>query len=185
MSPEQAWGDKLDHRSDIFSAGIVLYEMMTGQMLYLEEDLHRLLDMARKADIAPPSTLRKGVPPQLQKIVMTALAKKKEDRYQSAADFAQDLERFLHAYSPVFTGSKVSAFMKKVLGEPQPAPQDYVVEVNDGVEATFTLSSADILHDKEELRDENSVIFRVADLKPKKTAGMAAPRVTRQAELKD
>src|SRR5207237_4570985 len=64
MSPEQAWGDPIDFRSDIFSAGIVLYEMITGQMLYLEEDLHKLLDMARKADIAPPSSLRKEVPPQ-------------------------------------------------------------------------------------------------------------------------
>ena len=62
MSPEQAWGDPIDFRSDIFSAGIVLYEMITGQMLYLEEDLHKLLDMARKADIAPPSTLRRGHP---------------------------------------------------------------------------------------------------------------------------
>ena len=74
MSPEQAWGDPIDYRSDIFSAGIVLYEMITGQMLYLEEDLHKLLDMARKADIAPPSKLRKGVPPQLERIVMHALA---------------------------------------------------------------------------------------------------------------
>ena len=62
MSPEQAWGDPIDHRSDIFSAGIVLYEMLTGQMLYLEEDLHKLLDMARKADIAPPSNAAQGHP---------------------------------------------------------------------------------------------------------------------------
>ncbi|HSN28834.1 MAG TPA: serine/threonine-protein kinase, partial [Kofleriaceae bacterium] len=88
MSPEQAWGDQLDYRSDIFSAGIVLYEMLTGQMLYLEEDLQRLLEMARNADIAPPSTLRRGIPPQLEKIVMHALQKDRRDRYQSASDFA-------------------------------------------------------------------------------------------------
>src|SRR5579863_2628213 len=119
MSPEQARGDQIDSRSDIFSAGIVLYEMMTGQMLYLEEDLHRLLDMVRKADIAPPSSLRRGVPPQLEKIVMRALAKNPPDRYQSAADLASDLERFLHAYSPVFTAAKVSQLVKRVLGDPE------------------------------------------------------------------
>ena len=100
MSPEQAWGERLDHRSDIFSAGIVLYEMLTGQMLYLEEDINRLLDMVRRANIAPVRTLRKDVPPQLERIVMHALAKKPEDRYQSAGDLASDLERFLHTYSP-------------------------------------------------------------------------------------
>src|SRR5687768_3879276 len=119
MSPEQAWGEPLDGRSDIFSAGIVLYEMLTGQMLYLEEDLHKLLDMARKANIAPPSTLRKGIPPQLERIVMHALQKDKRNRYQNASDFAADLERFLHAYSPVFTAAKVSQLIKQVIGDPQ------------------------------------------------------------------
>ena len=192
MSPEQAWGEQIDHRSDIFSAGIVLYEMMTGQMLYLEEDLHKLLDMARKADIAPPSTLRKGIPPQLEKIVMHALAADKRNRYQSASDFASDLERFLHTYSPVFTAGKVAALIKQVIGGPTEIPDDEV-EVRDGPMATHTLSSDDLILDKEELQDENSVIFRVADLKPKhdaekrekKPTGNAAQRVTRQADLKE
>ncbi|MGE5181435.1 MAG: serine/threonine protein kinase, partial [Acidobacteriota bacterium] len=184
MSPEQAWGEAIDYRSDIFSAGIVIYEMMTGQMLYLEEDLHKLLDMARRADIAPPGTLRKGIPPQLQSIVMRALAKRKEDRYQSAADLASDLERFLHAYSPVFTAAKLSGVLRKVIGEPQQVP-DYVVEVNGGENATLTLTVDDLIHDRDELRDENSVIFRVADLKPKKPTGTPANRVTRQANLDD
>jgi serine/threonine protein kinase len=192
MSPEQAWGDQIDYRSDIFSAGIVLYEMMTGQMLYLEEDLHRLLDMVRKADIAPPSTLRKGIPPQLEKIVMHALDKDRRNRYQSASDFASDLERFLHTYSPVFTAAKVAGVIKNVIGGPTELPQeDYEVEVRDGPMSTHTLSTEDLIMDKEEIHDENSVIFRVDDLKPKhdvakKPAPMpAGPRVTRQAEIKE
>jgi len=196
MSPEQAWGDQLDYRSDIFSAGIVLYEMITGQMLYLEEDLHRLLEMARNADIAPPSTLRKGIPPQLERIVMNALKKDRRERYQSAGDFATDLERFLHAYSPVFTASKVAAMIKQIVGGPVAIP-DNEVEVRDGPIATHTLSMEDLILDKEELQDENSVIFRVADLKPKQpiaqpkrqkqpTGGVpAGPRVTRQADLNE
>src|SRR4051812_31492163 len=162
MSPEQARGDSIAFRSDIFSAGIVLYEMLTGQMLYLEEDLHKLLDMARKADIAPPSTLRKGIPPQLEKIVMHALQKLPGERYQHAGDFAIDLERFLHAYSPVFTAAKLSSLLKQVVGDPRATEADYDLEVHEGVNATHTLDIADL---KEELRDENSVIFRVDQLK--------------------
>ncbi|MBV8756584.1 MAG: serine/threonine protein kinase [Deltaproteobacteria bacterium] len=183
MSPEQAWGDPIDARSDIFSAGIVLYEMMTGQMLYLEEDLHRLLDMARKADIKPPSTLRRGIPPQLERIVMHALAKKPEDRYQNAGDFASDLERFLHAYSPVFTATKLATVIRQIIGEPQEVPE-YDVEVRDGPIATHTLNADDLIHDKEEIRDENSVIFRIDELE-KQQQQQKAPKVTRQAEIKD
>jgi serine/threonine protein kinase len=175
MSPEQAWGDPLDHRSDIFSSGIVLYEMITGQMLYLEEDLHKLLDMARKADIAPPSRLRKGVPPQLERIIMHALAKKPEDRYQHASDMASDLERFLHTYSPVFTASKVSGILRQVLGEPQAEP-DYVVEMRGGPNATMTLDAELVAHDKEEIRDENSMIFNISDLKPEPVKPAPAPK---------
>ncbi|MBA3819310.1 MAG: serine/threonine protein kinase, partial [Deltaproteobacteria bacterium] len=180
MSPEQASGEQIDHRSDIFSAGIVLYELITGQMLYLEEDLQKLLDMARQADIAPPSTLRKGVPPQLERIVMHALARNAADRYQNAGDFANDLERFLHAYSPVFTAGKIAALIRRVLGDPMTVPavaeQDYPsVEIHDGANATFTLSSADLLKERAELRDENSVIFRVDELQPPAPQPAAKP----------
>ncbi|MDB4953074.1 MAG: serine/threonine protein kinase [Myxococcales bacterium] len=188
MSPEQAWGDPIDHRSDIFSAGIVLYEMITGQMLYLEEDLQKLLDMARTADIASPSTLRKGIPPQLERIVMHALAKMPGERYQSASDLASDLERFLHAYSPVFTATKLAGLMKQILGDPERQQKaDYEVEVRDG--KLSTVNPEELIHDKEEIRDENSVIFRVADLEPKqpppKPIGSPTGRVTRQSGLEN
>ncbi len=179
MSPEQAWGDAIDHRSDIFSAGIVLYEMMVGQMLYLEEDLHKLLDMARKAEIDPPSKLRKGIPPQLEKIVMHALQRMPGERYQSAGDLATDLERFLHAYSPVFTASKVSGLIRKVIGEPVVVPTEAEfpsIEIHDGANATFTLDTNDLVHDAKELLDENSVIFRPAELKKPEPKPVARPK---------
>jgi serine/threonine protein kinase len=177
MSPEQAWGDPIDFRSDIFSAGIVLYEMITGQMLYLEEDLHRLLDMARKADIAPPSKLRKGVPPQLEKIVMHALQKVPGERYQAAADLASDLERFLHAYSPVFTAAKVSGLLRQIVGDPVVVNNETDfpdIEVHEGANATFTLDTNDLVHAGDELRDENSVIFAMDELKPTSQPKMQA-----------
>ncbi len=169
MSPEQAWGERLDYRSDIFSAGIVLYEMLTGQMLYLEEDINRLLDLVRRANIAPVRTLRKDVPPQLERIVMHALAKKAEDRYQSAGDMASDLERFLHTYSPVFTATKLASHLRRALGEPggtipppiaAPAP-----EPRDPRQSTQSIPRHTFVTNRSEISDENSVIFRVSELK--------------------
>jgi serine/threonine protein kinase len=180
MSPEQAWGDPLDHRSDIFSAGIVLYEMLTGQMLYLEEDLHRLLDMVRKANIAPPTTLRRDIPPQLERIVMHALSKRAEDRYQTAGDFATDLERFLHVYSPVFTATKVTSFFDKVLVEDEPPAAPAVVEApRDPGLSTARVSRDKLVRARSEFTDENSVIFRINDLQRPSTGSwgddMTAP----------
>jgi serine/threonine protein kinase len=178
MSPEQAWGDPIDYRSDIFSAGIVLYEMITGQMLYLEEDLHKLLEMARNAEIAPPSKIRRGVPPQLERIVMRSLAKIPGERYQSAGDFATDLERFLHAYSPVFTTSKLASLLRQVVGDPMQVPDEAPfesIEFRDGVMSTHPLDDSEVAHavDRDELRDENSMIFRVAELEqPRPTESM-------------
>jgi serine/threonine protein kinase len=177
MSPEQAWGDRLDHRSDIFSTGIVLYEMITGQMLYLEEDLHKLLEMVRRAAIEPPSRLRKGIPPQLERIVMHALAKKPEDRYQSSGDLAADLERFLHGYSPVFTAGKLAGHVRRVLGDPMaPQPAPVVTPApRDPRVSTQPLEQNELLRERSEIHDENSVIFRMSDLERPRTDSGVAP----------
>ncbi len=100
MSPEQAWGNKIDARTDVFSTGILLHEMLSGEMLYLEDDLDTLIKMVRAAEVQPPSRKRPDVPPDLDAIVMKALAKRPEDRYQSAADLSTALTRFLRARYP-------------------------------------------------------------------------------------
>jgi serine/threonine protein kinase len=184
MSPEQAWGERIDHRSDIFSTGIVLYEMLTSQMLYLEEDIPRLLEMARKADIAPVRTVRKDVPPQLERIVMRALAKRAGDRYQSAGDLATDLERFLHTYSPVFSPAKLAGHVEVALGQEPEAP---VITVEPAPTGPTKRSRRDsgiarntLITQRSEFSDENSVIFRVAELQQQgqqqgRQAATAAP----------
>jgi hypothetical protein len=151
--------------------------------------------MARRADIKSPTTLRKGIPPQLERIVMHALAKVPGERYQSAGDFATDLERFLHAYSPVFTATKVATMIKTIVGDPIEVPDDPEIEIREGPIATHTLNTEDLIHSSDELDHENSVIFRVADLKPKQPEPKpprqptgpvpAGPRITRQADIKD
>ncbi|MCA9669201.1 MAG: serine/threonine protein kinase, partial [Myxococcales bacterium] len=117
MSPEQAWGDPIDHRTDIFSAGIILYEILTGQMLYLEEDMHRLLDMVRKAEIAPPTRRRPDIPRELERVVMKALAKHPEERFQSAQEFQVALTNFLFSYASDFTPERVAELLRTALEE--------------------------------------------------------------------
>lgn len=94
MSPEQAARKQVDHRSDIFSLGIVLYEITVGRRLFrgpAQEVVERLVD----ATIEPPTFARHNFPPALESIVMRTLEKHPEDRYQSAYDLADDLEAFL------------------------------------------------------------------------------------------
>ncbi|MFN9808798.1 MAG: serine/threonine-protein kinase [Deltaproteobacteria bacterium] len=108
MSPEQAWGDPMDHRSDVFSTGVVLYELLTGRMLYQDADVATLLDTVRKAQIAPPETRRPSVPRALSDIVMKALAKDPGDRWASAMEMGQALHQFLYATSPTFSAARVA-----------------------------------------------------------------------------
>jgi hypothetical protein len=142
--------------------------MLVGQMLYLEEDLHRLLDMVRRAEIDPPSTLRRDVPPQLEQIVMRALAKAPADRYQSGQELANDLESFLHVHSPVFTAQRLAKHLRAVMGDPVAISMAPTAAPDDPVISTLEIGDDELLlHDRSELRgDENSVIFRLDALKP-------------------
>ncbi len=120
MSPEQAWGDPLDHRSDIFSLGVVLYELLTGEMLYQEDNIPALLDRVRKADVLPPSLRRPEVPTTLEEVVLKACAKKPEDRYQSAHEMSQALSTFLYTVSPSFSAQRLADYMGELFGEQVP-----------------------------------------------------------------
>jgi serine/threonine protein kinase len=94
MSPEQAVRKHVDHRSDIFSLGIVLYEITVGKRLFrgpAQEVVERLV----AGQIEPPTFARRNFPPALESIVMRTLEKHPEDRYQTAYDLADDLESFL------------------------------------------------------------------------------------------
>jgi len=91
MSPEQVMGKPVDLRSDIFSAGVMLYEMLTGQAPFAGENVNAIMYQTLNSTPLSPSRLNVAVPDMLNFIVAKALAKDPGDRYQSAADFADDL----------------------------------------------------------------------------------------------
>lgn len=97
MSPEQIAGQKADGRSDIFSLGVVLYELLTGQSPFAGDSLHATMYQVVNKEVPAPSTCRTGLPAAFDAIVARAMAKDPAARYQDAAAMSTDLRRALRA----------------------------------------------------------------------------------------
>lgn len=117
MSPEQVRGLPLDRRSDIFAVGIVLYELLTGERLFVGESDFSTLEKVRNVEIMPPSTYNRRIPEELEQIVLKALAKDVDDRYQTAMDLHDDLQSFMYTSGNFFSRKDLSAYMRKAFAD--------------------------------------------------------------------
>jgi serine/threonine protein kinase len=114
MSPEQVRGLPIDRRSDIFAVGVLLYEMLTGERLFIGESDFSTLERVRNADVPPPSQFNKKISPQLENIVLKTLAREVEDRYQWASDLAHDLQPFIGDNAGAFSPRRLALSMKEM-----------------------------------------------------------------------
>jgi len=97
MAPEQTEGDDVDHRIDIFSCGIVLHEVLTGRRLFKGQNDVLTIERVRRCDVPPPSQQNPMVPPELDAIILRALARDRDQRWATAADMADALDDVVHA----------------------------------------------------------------------------------------
>jgi formylglycine-generating enzyme required for sulfatase activity/dienelactone hydrolase len=100
MSPEQATGQRIDARSDVFSFGSVFYEMLTGKKAFEGQSTAALLSAVIRDDPKPVSELKRDIPPEVRRIVMRCLKKDPEARYASAAELAQELRSWYELLFP-------------------------------------------------------------------------------------
>src|SRR3984885_6468686 len=114
MSPEQVRGLPLDRRSDIFSVGICLYELLTAERLFVGESDFSTLEKVRNVEILPPSTYNRRIPEELERICLKALAKDVEDRYQNAIDLHDDLQAFMYTAGEFYSRKDLGGWMKRV-----------------------------------------------------------------------
>ncbi len=117
MSPEQVRGLPIDRRSDIFSCGICLYELLTGERLFVGESDFSTLEKVRNVEILPPSTYNRKIPDELERIVLKALAKDVEDRYQNAIDLHDELQAFVYTAGEFYSRKDLAGWMKRVFAK--------------------------------------------------------------------
>lgn len=116
MSPEQTRAESIDHRSDIFSVGVLLWEMATGERLFKRGTNQETIKAVQKGKYDNASERRADVPKALDRIVKKALGKTPRSRYQDAADMAFDVEKLLFSVNPGFRPVSAAKFLYDLFG---------------------------------------------------------------------
>jgi serine/threonine protein kinase len=97
MAPEQTQGNDVDKRIDIFACGIVLHEVLTGRRLFKGENDLQTVERVRQCEVAPPSVHNPLCPPELDGIILRALARNRDERFQTSSEMADALDDVVHA----------------------------------------------------------------------------------------
>ncbi len=120
LAPEVAYGNPADLRADIFACGIILFELLTGERLFLGETDIKTIDLVRACNIPSIVQRNKDVKPTLEAIVLKALARSPDDRYQSCHDLANDLTGYLFEHSLKVSPYDLRKYLETILSEDSP-----------------------------------------------------------------
>lgn len=114
MSPEQTEGTHVTAASDIFSAGVVLWELLAGRRLFKKKTNPETIQAVKEMKVYPPSAYNNEIPSELDVVVLKALERSPERRYGSATDMALDLTKFNLKYFPQFKNTQLGIFLRQL-----------------------------------------------------------------------
>jgi serine/threonine protein kinase len=117
MSPEQAWGKPIDRRSDLYSLGVVFYEMVTNRKIFDADSEFSMLEKVRNAEVEFPPDVFVNFPQELLQIIRKALEKSPENRYRSAHEMRIDLENYLLTTQERLSEKAIADYLKKLFKE--------------------------------------------------------------------
>jgi len=128
MSPEQARGEAIDARTDVFAVGVMLFELTTGRRLFKGASEFETLKLICDREYPRPSSVRPGYPPELEQIVMKALAKDRTTRYQSAREVQSALEDFVRRERIPVSNVALTQYMQSLFEEKLLAQKEQILQ---------------------------------------------------------
>ena len=120
MAPEQAWGREVDGRSDIFSLGTLLFEMLTGSRLFAGDDELAILEKVRECDLREPKELDPTIPDSINSLVTKCLARDPKDRFQSADRLRDEMESCLENLTLRPSNADLAAYLRRLMSAAEP-----------------------------------------------------------------
>lgn len=166
MSPEQALGKTIDSRTDIFSLGIVLYEILTQKKLFSGESQFEVLKKIRTTKVNE-SMLPKEIPDTLKAIIAKTLSYYAKDRYQTAGDMQIDLTKFLYQSYFDFTPQKLASFIKDLFkNQLMQQQKEAAREANLAAQTSSININQEALQENIVHREDTGVTMKAADLRP-------------------